>query len=82
MMDRRDLTGLGHASMMVAVLLFAAGGLFAKYNSRVSSTPDPPISCATIYPDEVYWAPLLVAAIPVLLAAMVLLCRTRAQANM
>ncbi len=76
-MDRRDLKGLGYASVMLAVLL-AAAGLFAKYYNRLSSTPDPPILYGTIYPYEAYWAPLIVAAIPVLLGGIVLVWRARA----
>ncbi len=76
MLDTQDLKVLGSALVRVAVLLIVAG-LFAKYYSRVSSTPVPPILYATISPYEAYWAPLIVAAIPTLLAGMVLLWRTR-----
>jgi hypothetical protein len=65
-LDKQELQSLGYIQIIIAILLIIAG-LFTKFYSKISSTPDPPLIYGIIYPYEPYSVPLLVIGVPLLL---------------
>ncbi len=77
-MSRQAPSGVGYGLTASAVTLLTAG-LFARFYSRVASTPDEPFYYDTIYPYVAYSEVLITAGLLTLLLGILLVWITRKQ---
>ena len=75
-MDKQDLRSIGYSLTMTAMILLMAG-LFTKFYSKVSSTPDEPFYYSTIYPYSSFSEALIISGVLALLIGVFLHWRVK-----
>ncbi len=77
-MDKHTAKNAGYSLAIIAVILLVVG-LFSRFYSYVSSTPDEPFFYSTIYPYGAYSSTLIIIGLLTLLIGVLLLWKVKKQ---